>query len=174
MCRSRPLLSRSHIGSMFALGLVTVAGMALAPAAVPYLAERLKGLVYLFYSLWIAYSVFLVLRLWPARRVAGLFGWISVVLIIGAALENYLPGVREVSDAFRRMVYPSQYLYTDDVRDIQLFGAIRPKLLAEEPSYLALFFVLSIYCWFSLTRSLRRYLLFAMAVSVGMFLIRSP
>jgi hypothetical protein len=172
--RALSLLSRKHVRSILALALVTMVGIVLAPSAVPHLGERLKGLVYLFYSLWIAFTVFLLLRSWPPGRTARLFGWLVVVLITGAALESYMPGVRQLSDAFRQTVYRSEYLYTADARDIRLFGAIRPKVLAEEPSYLALFFVLSLYSWFSLSSSRRRHALFVVGLTAAILLIRSP
>jgi hypothetical protein len=158
---------------LFTLVFISALGVLLAPEADVYFLERLKGLIYLSYSLTLSYLSYVLLRRWGPDRVAWIYGWIVVVLISGCTLENYTP-FKRLSDAFRVLVFDEAFLYENDPRDLKYFGQIRPKLFTEEPSYLALFFLLAVFAWFALSKARHRYLKFVVAVSLGFFLIRSP
>jgi hypothetical protein len=121
-----------------------------------------------------SFAFFMTIRRWSRSHFARTFGWIAVVLLVAALLEAFVPLVKAASDSFRETMYRQQYLYAADARDIQLLGRIRPKVFTEEPSYLALFFVLALHAWFATSRTSYRILKFAAGAAVAMFVIGSP
>jgi hypothetical protein len=79
-----------------------------------------------------------------------------------------------LSDAFRHSVFDPRGIYDAERRDLAFAGMVRPKLFTEEPSFLALSFVLAAYMWFMISeRRARVFGLFAL-LGAGLFLIRSP
>lgn len=108
----------------------------------------------LLYSLGLAYAGFIgisALGLPNARR---LFLISSLALVIGSYLEVY--GIlRPVSETFREVTAPFHSQYGGeyegefaDARDDVLYGHIRPKLFAVEPSVLGISAGTAILCWF--------------------------
>jgi len=70
-------------------------------------------------------------------------------LVIGATLEQFA-GLAIISDAFRSLVYPKS-AYVADVRDLQLFGGIRPKVFSLEPSFVGIWFTATMSAWLACT-----------------------
>jgi hypothetical protein len=95
-----------------------------------------------------------------------------IFILIGATLEIYTP-LEYLSDKFRHSVFRNG-IYEADIRDIIVYGQIRPKLFTSEPSHLAKFFVLSLFVWFALSRHKWRYLIYLIITAGGFVLIRSP
>lgn len=77
------------------------------------------------------------------ERVGRWFWWISITLLVGAALEVAGP-LKGISDSVRGMLYSDTILYTNDARDIQQFGLVRPKLFTSEPSHFGKFITLCV------------------------------
>jgi hypothetical protein len=133
---------------------------------------RLKGAAQLLYSVAIAYGLFLELQNWEKARVASLFQAIALLILAGCLLESYTD-FREWSDSFRAYVFADIGYYDSDSRDQLVFGKVRPKLFTAEPSYVAIFFLLSMTMWYTLAKEALVWKYFLM-VMMGVFLIGSP
>lgn len=79
------------------------------------------------------YCMFIVFILSSRRRLVQLMSIILTIIIVGSFLERFQI-VRDASDAFRRLIYPKDLLYSADIRDIVSYGAIRPRFFSREPS----------------------------------------
>lgn len=115
---------------ILAVGLVTVVPT-LSGTVQPI--EFLKSFVQLVAAILSAYCMFIVFILSSRERLVQWFSVILAVLIVGSFLERFQP-VRDVSDAFRKILYPEKMLYSADYRDIVSYGAVRPRFFAREPS----------------------------------------
>jgi hypothetical protein len=172
-------IQRHHGWLLLGLGLLTLPGLVLNfgdGAEIP----RLKGAVQLLYSVVIGFGLFLELRGWGKERVAKLFYILLLLIVIGCFLEVFT-NFSEISNYVRHLIFDQNSLYDyggpldGDFRDNLLYGRLRPKLFSTEPSYVAIFFLLSMTIWITLTKpaltSLGKYFVFALA---GMYLMRSP
>lgn len=101
-----------------------------------------------------------------------LFAWM-LFITVGVAAEALLPGVRDLSDAFRSWAYGGRFIYADDLRDLAEYGRVRPKLLTQEPSHISKAFVVFGTGWYLLARGNRFWWLLG-CVSVTTFFLRSP
>jgi hypothetical protein len=151
---------------------VTFIGMLVAPEPVRYFPERFKGFIQLIYSVTIGLLFFFHLKSWLPEYLAKLFLIFIIFILIGSALEIYTP-FNIFSDTFRNLVY-KRSIYESNFRDIYLYGQIRPKLFTQEPSYVALFFVLASFVWFTSTQNMYRYSILILFTALGLLLIRSP
>ncbi|EKE74335.1 hypothetical protein [Celeribacter baekdonensis] len=61
------------------------------------------------------------------------------LILVGLFLERVGP-LKPVSDFVRGLLYSSELVYGNDLRDMTNYGFIRPKLFASEPSHVAKFF----------------------------------
>ncbi len=162
-----------HVAPIFLLVLIGLFSILFAPDSMSLLGERAQSLLLLTYSLVVGYGLYLELVQWRRGKVARLFFVVSTLILIGCALENFTAfGV--ISDSFRRAVFPEEFLYVANVRDQTLFGMVRPKLFTAEPSFVAIFFVLSITVWLVLSASPIRFVWYFLFLAMGLFLIRSP
>jgi hypothetical protein len=102
-----------------------------------------------------------------------LFSWI--ILLAGSTLEVAGPLI-EVSDTFREWAYQSggYGVYSNDKRDLNLVGWIRPKFFASEPSLLAIGFMVFVNGWFLLWPTRRRFLVVMLSSCFAIFIIGSP
>lgn len=171
-------LNASQIQKQHGWLLLGLAGLALLGVVINYgdgaELARIKGAVQLLYSIVIAYGLFLELKGWGRERVAKLFWVISLLLVAGCALELFTV-FKEWSDSFRNHVFEPGSLYNNDFRDKLVFGKIRPKLFTVEPSYVAIFLLLSMTAYFTLTKvTLTRLLQYFLIALAGMYLIGSP
>ena len=153
--------------------LITFIGLFISPQPVKYFMERVKGFVHLFYSIVFSYFIFLFFLRYNPNKVARIFGIVSLLIIIGCILENYFPPFRTLSNNFRHLFFKKN-VYEADLRDLILFGSVRPRLFTTEPSHVAKFFILSLFIWFTLTMNKKKYILFTLASVAGLFLIKSP
>lgn len=135
--------------------------------------SRVLSFIYLLYSVAIGYALYLELSGWSRREVAALFLGVMLFILVGCALEDYVPLFRSLSNAFRSAVF-ERGVYGADTRDQVLFGMIRPKLFTSEPSHVAKFFLLSSTVWLGLTNTRYRYLKFGAMAAAALILIRSP
>ena len=134
--------------------------------------ERIKGAVQIFYSLILAYAFFIEVERWERNKVARLFYYCCLVIIVGCAFENYT-NFKVLSDGFRDYVYPVG-VYEAFERDINIFGRERPKLFTSEPSYVAMFLLFSMTIWFALSEGLGKYIGVLVMGLLGSLLIGSP
>lgn len=171
-------LNASQIQKQHGWLLLGLAGLALLGVVINYgdgaELARIKGAVQLLYSIVIAYGLFLELKGWGRERVAKLFWVIALLLVAGCALELFTV-FKEWSDSFRNHVFEPGSLYNNDFRDKLVFGKIRPKLFTVEPSYVAIFLLLSMTAYFTLAKkTLTRSLQYFLIALAGMYLIGSP
>ncbi len=121
------------------------------------------------------YCIFIVFILSSRSMLVRLMSIILAVIIVGSFLERFQP-VREVSDAFRRLIYPKDLLYSADIRDIVSYGAVRPRFFSREPSIVGIGSGILIAIIFLLVRGGRAFKIGgAVIVSViCIFIMRSP
>jgi hypothetical protein len=161
-----------HLYPMIALVVVASLTVVFAPQAGEFFGSRLKGLVQWTWSIVGAYALFLELARWSRAELARLFGGASAAILAGCVLENYA-GLREVSNAFRRVVFVSaagEWIG----RDYEIVGMLRPRLFTSEPSDVAKFFALTTFGWVALSTSRYRHAVGVGLAMAGFYLIRSP
>lgn len=143
-----------------------------APQVFVHFGERLKGFLYFSYSTFVALIVCQELMRWENKKIEKLFLVSSFVILIGCFLENYA-GLKIVSDSFREHIIVHD-LYDADQRDVDNVGMVRPKFFTSEPSFVAIFLLLTMTCWMCMIASPASFFL-CLAMSIAaMFLIRSP
>lgn len=137
-----------------------------------YLMERFKGLVQLLYSIAIAYGFFLGASRFDRATIARIFLGFCLAIIVGTALENYTAFVN-VSDAFRNRFFSSG-VYEANLRDLLLYGRVRPKLFTSEPA--AMIFMYTVFCfaWYALALNRFKLIGYIALLGVGYFLMRGP
>lgn len=168
---NKNLLRRFHLHLFLLLIVVMIPGM-LANFGDGLEMQRLKGAVQLLYSVTISLGCFLELRRWDKDRVANLFYWMAIFIVLGCFLEVYT-SFKEVSDSFRSYAFDT-HLYDASFRDELIFGRDRPKLFTSEPSYVALFLFLSLTVSYCLTTQRFANLKLAFLALMGTVLIGSP
>ena len=151
---------------------VTMVGMVFAPDALGQFFERFKGITHLIYSTSVALLFFINMRKWKPELVSKLFMGFVLFILVGTMLEVYTP-FKYLSDEFRHSVFRSG-VYEADMRDLILYGQIRPKLFTSEPSHVAKFYTLSLFVWFALSKHSWRYLIYFLFAALGFAVIRSP
>ncbi len=165
-------ITTRHIVAVVAVVTVYTASVLSAPDY-RLLGERFKGLVQISYSIVIAYGFVLVAMGYDRTRLGRLFFAFCAILLVGSALENYLPPVRDISDAFRRRAFESG-VYVADIRDQLFYGRIRPKLFTSEPSALAFAYTLFAFAWYMLSRWRLKVAGYVSLLVAGYFFMRSP
>lgn len=170
--KNRHELNPSYFTPLIYLYSVTMVGMVFAPEAFEEFFERFKGIIQLIYSTSIGLLFFVNMRKWKPELVSKLFLGFALLILIGSILEIYTP-FKFISDDFRHMVF-RRGIYEADIRDLSLYGQIRPKLFTSEPSHVAKFYILSLFVWFALSKNNWRYLIFVFFTAGGLVVIRSP
>jgi hypothetical protein len=170
--KNRARIRGAHLLGLIGLNATGVLTMIVSPELPSLYAEEVKGYLQWSYSLTIAYGFYLEAAGWSADFLRKLFGWAVVVILVGCALEVYTPFV-VVSDAFRYSVY-NRYIYDAAERDLVIANHARPKLFTQEPSYVSLFFAISLIGWYYLSKwKLKNIGLLAFSVA-ALYLLRTP
>ena len=130
----------------FLVVVVVYLGSILCADDLVFLTKRFTGFVQLVYSLVLGYAVFLTLLRAERRQLATIFLAFCLVIMAGALLEDY-GGLRPISDAARSVLYDKGEIYDADLRDFLLYGRIRPKLFASEPSAVTFAYTLLAFVW---------------------------
>jgi hypothetical protein len=172
MLRRLDLVTERHLGA-FLLVVLVLLGSVLSASEYSMLGERTKGLIQLVYSLLIAYGIYLVLIGYRREQLAHIFMVASLVIIFGCALERFVPEFRALSDAFRTAVYDFG-VYQSDLRDVVLYGGVRPKLFTSEPSVIAFAYLTFAFSWYALTRFPAKLFVFCLLLGAGYVVMRSP
>jgi hypothetical protein len=167
--RRRDQMVPAHLMALLAVILLYLLSI-LCATDLAYLSKRFTGLVQLSYSLIIGYALFLTLIRAERRQLARLFLGFSLVILVGALLEDYA-GLRAVSDRVRLAIYDSG-IYDADLRDELLYGRVRPKLFTSEPS--AVTFGYTLFCFGWLITSRWRWKLLGYLALAGMALFVLP
>lgn len=138
-----------------------------------FFVERIKTGIQIAYSIVLAYGFFLEISRWSRQRVASLFYYICIIIIIGCILESFTP-FKALSDAFRHAVYHSG-IYDAYERDLAFFGRERPKLFTSEPSHVSKFLLFSLTMWLALAvKNTKLYYKAAVLSLSGVFVTGSP
>lgn len=137
-----------------------------------FLARRTNGLLQLTYSLVIGYALFLTVTQATRKQVAGLFLAFALVILIGCLLEDYA-GFRAISDPVRSLLYSSG-IYENDLRDVLLYGRVRPKFFASEPASVTFCFSLFTFVWMVTSRSPYKLPVYVGMVAAGLFAMPGP
>ncbi len=145
--RQRHRITQMHVNGLLLVVLVYLVSMFVAPDPLPMFGKRFTGFVQVVYSIVISYGFFMTLTQASRKQAARVFFWFCVFLIVGSLLESY-SGLRGISDQFRAAVYRSSNIYDADLRDVLIYGRIRPKLFTSEPSYVTFAFTLFAFAWF--------------------------
>jgi hypothetical protein len=151
--RRRDQINPRHFAGLLAVVTVYLFSI-LAATNYAFLNKRFTGLLQLTYSLVIAYAMFLTMVHGERRQIANILLGFCIFIILGCLLETYA-GLRPISNAVRGKLYDVSIIYDADLRDMLLYGRIRPKLFTSEPSavtfsytqYSALWLVLSTWRW---------------------------
>jgi hypothetical protein len=165
---------RDRISEVALSGLVCVVllylGSILSATDLSHFNRRLNGWLQLSYSLTIGYALFLTVTGATRRQIGMLFLTIALVILAGCVLETYA-GLGALSDTVRGMLY-SEGIYANDLRDVALYGRVRPKFFASEPSSVT--FIYSILCFFWYVVSAWRWKLLAYLGLVAAGLLAMP
>lgn len=137
-----------------------------------FLARRTNGLLQLTYSLTIGYALFLTVTCGSRRQIAGLFLGFALVILVGCLLESYA-GFRTISDPVRSLLY-SRGIYENDLRDVLLYGRVRPKFFASEPASVTFCYSLFSFIWMVTSSYRYKLLLYVGLVGVGIFAMPGP
>ncbi len=170
-----PALAQLPAGHAVAgISLVLVAAVSiLAAGDLALLPERFKGFTQLAYSILIGYAFFAAIVRLRRDRLAAFFLALTLALLAGSALETHWPAFKAASDAFREAVHASG-VYANDLRDLDLYGRVRPKLFTSEPSFLAFGYTLFAFAWYVLSTMRGKTLAFIALLAAGFVLIRGP
>ncbi len=129
------------------------------------------------YSMVIAFGTFVGLSAMGLRKASKMFFVIAILLIAGSSMERY-GGLKPVTDAARNSMdaWRQKMIYNNDLRDINLYGGVRPTFLASEPSILGISTGYAILFWFLAGRkfTFRRISAATMMAAVGFIIVRSP
>jgi hypothetical protein len=87
-------------------------------------------------------------------------------LVAFILIERFVPGVPEILHAVRDFVYVKD-VYTNDLRDINDYGFVRPKLIFAEPAHLALYMTPLLWAYLLLEEN--RKLVFLLCILIPIF-----
>lgn len=163
--RRRDQIAQSHIVAFLVVVLLLLASI-FSAADIRYLSKRFTGLVQLTYSLVIGYALFLTFLQARREQLASIFLGFSLAILIGCLLEDY-GGLRPISDAVRLKLY-SYGIYDSDLRDMLLYGRIRPKLFTSEPSAVTFAYTLYTFSWLVFSRWRWKLLVYVALLGAGL------
>jgi hypothetical protein len=171
IARHRDRITSAGLASLLAVILLYLLSI-LSAQDLAFLPKRFTGFVQIVYSLVVGYGLFLALTQANRKQVADLFLCLCLLILVGTLLEDY-GGLRSVSDKVRTLLYSSG-VYEADVRDELLYGRIRPKLFASEPSAVTFAYTLYGFTWLVMSRWRWRLVLYLALVAVGTFAMPGP
>lgn len=169
--RRRDRIEPQHIVALFLVLMVYLTSVLFA-SNLGLLGKRTTGFLQLTYSLIVAYSLFLTLVAADARVLARLLFGFCTAILVGCLLEDYF-GFRSISDAVRLRI-DDYGIYDADLRDILLYGRIRPKLFTSEPSSLTFIFTLFSFTWLMVSPWRGKILWYLAMMGVGLVLMPGP
>jgi hypothetical protein len=135
-----------HVLALLGVLVLYLANTLVAPNDT-YLLERLKGFIQLSYSLIVGYGMFITLIHADRRQIGRLLFVLCIVLFFGCMLERSSDSFRALSDAVRNKLYDQFMVYQSDLRDMDLYGGIRPKLFTSEPSAVTIGYTIFAFGW---------------------------
>lgn len=170
--RQRSHITQAHLAGLVIVALVYFASMFFAPKPMEFFGKRFTGLVQLMYSLVLGYALFLTVTQASRSQLAKVFLGFCLVLIVGCLLETYA-GLRPISDKFRQAMFKG-YVYAADLRDLELYGRVRPKFFTSEPSYVTFAYTMFLFAWFMFSQWRWKLLGYLAFVGVGQVAMPGP
>ena len=142
-----------------------------------YFIKRATSLLYISTSLITGFGWFLILANCQTSRVRSFFLKIVLFFIFYGLLER-IQVFSDLSNAVRGLLYPEGLLYDADLRDLDQYGAVRPKVFLREPSLVGINAGFSLTIWYLLGLNttyirFRALIFFALTLAV-VFVARSP
>lgn len=162
----------NHVRWLLAV-LLLYLGSILCATNYAFLGKRFTGLLQLSYSFVIGYAFYVTVLQFERRQLARIFLCFTILILLGCALENYVPAFRNLSDAVRGKIF-SFGVYDADLRDVILYGRVRPKLFTSEPSAVTFGFSLFAFCWYVASASRAKLLFYGAMFAAGFALMRGP
>jgi hypothetical protein len=154
--------------------ILTIAMLSIAAADdYRFLGERFKGVVQLGYSIAIAYGFYLAARNVSAAWLSRFSLTMCIVILVAGALENSVTAFTEFSNAFRTQFFDSG-VYSADLRDLALYGHIRPKAFTSEPSLVTFGFLLFAFTRFALASARTKTIEYIVLLGLGFLILRGP
>lgn len=169
--RRRGDIPRAGLVGLLLVLAVYVASVLMAPDF-NFLPRRLNGLIQLSYSLIIGYALFVTITQSTRAQMSKLLLACSLTLLVGCLLESY-GGLRPLSDAVRSVLY-NRGLYDADLRDLEYYGRIRPRLFASEPSSVTFCYTLVSFFWFVVSTSRWKLPGYAFLTAAGLAAMPGP
>lgn len=173
------LANQSRIRSSHVTGLSLIF-LLYASSAIVHLGDseqatrRLSSLMNGCLVLFLGYCWYLALTRLTSTQISRLALCVAAFITAYALLER-IELFRSISDEARSFIY-SAGVYDEDVRDIALYGAVRPKVFLREPSLVGINLGLALSVWLLSARvvSLRRLLVTLGWLGAAIFAVRSP
>lgn len=110
------------------------------------------------------------------RSISRIFCCIFFVILLGSLFEIY-GGLRGVSDSVRLALYSRYAIYGDTIRDLSVYGAVRPNFFGREPSLVGVNIGFALAMWFLTNTHVspsRRVFGLMAATAAALFVTRSP
>jgi hypothetical protein len=169
--RRRDRITPMGLSAFLAVILVYLVASLLAPDP-SFLAKRSTGLLQLIYSLSAAYGLLLTMAVADSRQIARLYLWFCLIIAGGCLLETY-GGLRPISDAVRHRIYNTG-VYNADIRDMILYGRVRPKFFASEPAAVTFTYSICCFVWLAVSGWRWKILGYGVLVALGMVSMPGP
>jgi hypothetical protein len=98
--------------------------------------DRVRGAVQLSASIVVGLGLYLALCYLPAETTRRVFWWSWLVITLVGGLEVY-GGLRPIVQEGVQLLYSGspRMIYDADLRDIEIYGVLRPMVFASEPSF---------------------------------------
>lgn len=167
---SQNLLSAAGIGIASALWVLTIP---FSPDLAGFGFEHFRSLALLILASLASFGAFLEVTTYRRETVLKACIWIAGSILVLAVLEVYTP-FRAVSEWVRSTLYAGRYIYSADLRDVLISGAIRPKVFTQEPSHVAKAVGVALAGAMILSRNPNRYFIGGAAWLFAFYLIGSP
>lgn len=172
-------ITDSHIRVLTQFALVVFVIAAMTSIENGRAIDHFRASTMFIYNVIIGYATYIGLRAMEPRLIERTFFWVSVVLIVGAQLELNVPMIKSITEAIREAI-PTGATYSSAdasiVRDLSLYGGVRPNFLASEPSVLGLMTGMAICWWLSAKQNpdVLHFIAAAALTGIGFVTIRSP
>ena len=181
--RNRHHIRTANIAFVVGMATISAISIVLCPKSETW-AHGIRGMLQLSYSCVMATGLYLEVSQWSRQNISRVFGVLLIIMTIGPALEIHTP-VRAISNAYRDSFYYKDIDSGQDVydtgsdfgnaRDLAISSHIRPSFFTQEPSYVALTFLISLIVWYKATSPhWSRDLIYVTALGIGVYAIHSP
>lgn len=159
--------------AMAGLAALLIINVALSPKGLS--PDKVTSSIQLFLSVLAATGAFLELRKWRPRSIERTLLVGMMLIILFGFIEVYL-GMSQTFSAIRDMLFNEQdaFIYSSIYRDIELHGGIRPTIFTQEPSHPAKFIGVFLACYYIISNSRYKTVLFFILLVSSLAIIRSP